>query len=164
MHYELCTMNYALPLPLLPFDNKTKKTSFLFCIVLTYSYLCRRNDKRYAMALNEYKPQKLYYSIKEVAKMFELNESTLRYWETEFPMLKPKTSGPAKVRQYQEKDIDTIRLIHNLVKVRGFKLAAAKKMINANPDGSERTAEVLSRLIGVRDELQALKKQLDYLQ
>ncbi|MCR5642811.1 MAG: MerR family transcriptional regulator [Prevotella sp.] len=116
------------------------------------------------MALNEYKPQKLYYSIKEVAKMFELNESTLRYWETEFPMLKPKTSGPAKVRQYQEKDIDTIRLIHNLVKVRGFKLAAAKKMINANPDGSERTAEVLSRLIGVRDELQALKKQLDYLQ
>jgi hypothetical protein len=37
-------------------------------------------------------------------------------------------------------------------------------MINANPDGSERTAEVLSRLIGVRDELQALKKQLDYLQ
>jgi DNA-binding transcriptional MerR regulator len=116
------------------------------------------------MALNLNKNLKLYYSIKEVADMFGLNESTLRYWETEFPMLKPKTSGPAKVRQYQEKDIDTIRLIHNLVKVRGFKLAAAKKMINANPDGSERTAEVLSRLIGVRDELQALKKQLDYLQ
>ena len=54
------------------------------------------------MALNAYKPQKLYYSIKEVAEMFGLNESTLRYWETEFPFLKPKTSGPAKVRQYQE--------------------------------------------------------------
>lgn len=116
------------------------------------------------MALNEYKPQKLYYSIKEVAKMFDLNESTLRYWETEFPMLKPKTSGPAKVRQYQEKDIELIKLIHNLVKVRGFKLAAAKKVINANRDGSDRTAEVLSRLIVVRDELQSLKKQLDYLQ
>ena len=79
------------------------------------------------MALNLNKNLKLYYSIKEVAEMFELNESTLRYWEQEFPFLKPKTTGPAKVRQYQEKDIEQIRLIHNLVKVRGFKLAAARK-------------------------------------
>ena len=116
------------------------------------------------MALNAYKPQKLYYSIKEVAEMFGLNESTLRYWETEFPFLKPKTSGPAKVRQYQEKDIEQLRLIHNLVKVRGFKLAAAKKIINSNRDGADKTADVISRLIGVRDELQSLKRQLDYLQ
>ena len=115
------------------------------------------------MALNEYKPQKLYYSIKEVAKMFGLNESTLRYWETEFPFLKPKTSGPARVRQYQDKDIEQIRLIHNLVKVRGFKLAAAKKIINNNRDGADKTADVLTRLISVRDELMALKRQLDYL-
>ena len=117
-----------------------------------------------AMALNAYKPQKLYYSIKEVAKMFGLNESTLRYWETEFPFLKPKTSGPAKVRQYQDKDIEQLKLIHNLVKVRGFKLAAAKKIINNNRDGADKTADVLTRLISVRDELQALKRQLDYLQ
>ena len=116
------------------------------------------------MALNEYKPKKLYYSIKEVAEMFGLNESTLRYWETEFPFLKPKTSGPAKVRQYQDKDIEQIKLIHNLVKVRGFKLAAAKKIINNNRDGADTTADVLTRLISVRDELQALKRQLDYLQ
>ncbi len=116
------------------------------------------------MALNPYKSQKLYYSIKEVAEMFGLNESTLRYWETEFPLLKPKTSGPAKVRQYQEKDIEQIRLIHNLVKVRGFKLAAAKKIINSNRDGADKTADVLSRLISVRNELQTLKRQLDYLQ
>ena len=116
------------------------------------------------MALNEYKPQKLYYSIKEVAEMFGLNESTLRYWETEFPFLRPKTSGPAKVRQYQEKDIEQLKLIHNLVKVRGFKLAAAKKMINANRDGADRKAEVLTKLINVRTELQSLKRQLDYLQ
>ena len=116
------------------------------------------------MALNEYKPQKLYYSIKEVAKMFGLNESTLRYWETEFPFLKPKTTGPAKVRQYQDKDIEQIKLIYNLVKVRGFKLAAAKKIISSNRDGADKTADVLTRLISVRDELQALKRQLDYLQ
>lgn len=116
------------------------------------------------MALNLNKNLKLYYSIKEVAEMFGLNESTLRYWETEFPYLKPKTSGPAKVRQYTEKDIEQIRLIHNLVKVRGFKLAAAKKIINNNRDGAERTADMLERLTNVRNDLQTLKRQLDGLQ
>ena len=116
------------------------------------------------MALNLNKNLKLYYSIKEVADMFGLNESTLRYWETEFPYLKPKTSGPAKIRQYQEKDIEQIKLIHNLVKVRGFKLAAAKKIINSNRDGADKRAEVLTKLLSVRDDLQALKKQMDFLQ
>ena len=115
------------------------------------------------MALNLNKNLKLYYSIREVAEMFELNESTLRYWEQEFPFLRPKTSGPSKVRQYAEKDIEQIRLIHNLVKVRGFRISAAKKMINANRKGADKTAEVLSSLIDVRSELQSLKKQLDYL-
>jgi len=116
------------------------------------------------MALNLNKNLKLYYSIKEVAAMFGLNESTLRYWEQEFPYLKPKTSGSAKIRQYRETDIEQIRLIHNLVKVRGFKLAAAKKIINSNRDGADKRAEVLTKLIDVRAELQALKKQLDYLE
>lgn len=116
------------------------------------------------MALNPDKKVKLYYTIKEVAQEIGVNESTLRYWEQEFPYLKPKTSGPAKIRQYQEKDIEQIRLIHNLVKVRGFKLAAAKKIINSNRDGADRKADVLSRLISVRDDLQALKKQMDFLQ
>ena len=116
------------------------------------------------MALNLDKNLKRYYSIREVAEMFGLNESTLRYWEQEFPYLTPKTSGPAKIRQYQEKDIDQIRLIHNLVKVRGFKLAAAKKIINSNRDGADRKAEVLTKLIDIRTELQTLKKQMDYLE
>lgn len=112
------------------------------------------------MALNLDKNLKLYYSISEVAKMFGLNESTLRYWEQEFPYLKPKTKGPSKVRQYTEKDIEQIRLIHNLVKVRGFKLAAAKKIINSNRTGADKTAEVLDRLMAIRDELQVMKQQL----
>ena len=115
------------------------------------------------MALNTNKNLKLYYSIKEVAEMFGLNESTLRYWETEFPYLRPKTNSTNKVRQYSEKDIEQIRLIHNLVKVRGFKLAAARKMINANRDGAERKAEVISHLIDIRNELQLMKHQLDEL-
>lgn len=115
------------------------------------------------MALNLNKNLKLYYSIKEVASMFGVNESTLRYWETEFPYLKPKTTGAAKIRQYQQKDIDQIKLIHNLVKVRGFKLAAAKRIINANRNGADKKAEVLTKLIDVREQLQALKRQMDYL-
>lgn len=115
------------------------------------------------MALNTNKNLKLYYSISEVATMFELNESTLRYWEKEFPYLKPKTSGPSKVRQYTEKDIEQIRLIHSLVKVRGFKLAAAKKIINSNRNGAERTADVLERLTAVKEDLIALKKQIEGL-
>ena len=108
-------------------------------------------------------PEKLYYSLRETENETGVPASTLRYWEKEFPYLKPKNSGPAKIRQYAEKDIEQIRLIHNLVKVRGFKLAAAKKIINANRDGADRKAEVLSRLIDIRTELQTLKKQMDYL-
>ena len=116
------------------------------------------------MALNLNKNLKLYYSIKEVAEMFGLNESTLRFWESEFPYLKPKTAGPNKARQYTEKDIEQVRLIHNLVKERGFRIAAAKKIINANRDGADRRAEVLTRLIAVREDLKALKRQIDGLQ
>ena len=112
------------------------------------------------MALNLDTNLKLYYSISEVAKMFGLNDSTQRYWEQENPYLKPKTNGPSNVRQYTEKDIEQIRLIHNLVKVRGFKLAAAKKIINSNRTGADKTAEVLDRLMAIRDELQAMKQQL----
>ena len=114
------------------------------------------------MALNPDKPRKLYYSIKEVAQMLDVNESLLRYWETEFPHLKPKTTGN-RVRQYTEKDIEQIKVIYNLVKVRGFKIAAARKMLNANRAGVDKSAEVLDNLIKVRDDLKELKLQLDGL-
>jgi len=95
--------------------------------------------------------------------MFDLNESTLRYWETEFPFLKPKTSGPAKIRQYQEKDLEQIRLIHNLVKVRGFKIAAAREILTKNRQGVQKTADALQKLIELREDLQVLKSHLDAL-
>jgi len=114
------------------------------------------------MAETSGKNLKRYYTIKEVAQMFSLNESTLRYWESEFPSLCPRTVGQ-NVRQYQEKDIELIRLIHNLVKVRGFKLAAARKMISANRGATEKSVEVLNSLIAVRDELKALNEALGRL-
>ena len=114
------------------------------------------------MPLKTEKPGKLYYSIKEVAQMLDVSESLLRYWETEFPHLKPKTTGN-RVRQYTPKDIEQIRLIYNLVKVRGFKLAAARKMLNENRDGADKSARIIEMLTEVRDELQEIKSHLDSL-
>mgnify|MGYP004498856597 CR=1 FL=1 len=112
------------------------------------------------MALNTEKNLKTYYTIKEVAKMFSLTESTLRYWETEFPYLKPRTTAN-NVRQYTDKDIEELRYIHNLVKVRGFKLAAARKIISSNRDGVDKSTKILEQLIDVRNQLQEMKEALD---
>lgn len=110
--------------------------------------------------LKKDKELKLYYSIKEVAQQLGVNESTLRYWEKEFPQLKPKTQALNKVRQYTTEDVELLKTIYNLVKVRGFKLAAARKMLNQNRKGADRSSEVLETLMSVRDQLQELKHQL----
>lgn len=110
--------------------------------------------------LKKDKELKLYYSIKEVAQQLGVNESTLRYWEREFPQLKPKTQALNKVRQYTAEDMELLKTIYNLVKVRGFKLAAARKMLNENRRGADRSSEVLETLISVRSQLQELKRQL----
>lgn len=110
--------------------------------------------------LKKDKELKLYYSIKEVAQQLGVNESTLRYWEKEFPQLKPKTQALNKVRQYTAEDMELLKTIYNLVKVRGFKLAAARKMLNENRRGADRSSEVLETLIFVRSQLQELKRQL----
>ena len=107
-------------------------------------------------------PRKLYYSIKEVAQQINVTESLLRYWETEVPHFRPKTTGN-RVRQYTEKDIEQIKVIYNLVKVRGFKIAAARKMLQENRNGAEKSQKVMETLISVRNQLKELKKQLDGL-
>ena len=114
------------------------------------------------MPLKTEKPKKLYYSIREVAEMFDVAESLLRYWETEFPQIRPKTTGN-RVRQYTEKEIEQLRFIYNLVKVRGFKLAAARKMLHQNKKNVDSSTQALERLIRVREDLRELKRQLDYL-
>lgn len=94
--------------------------------------------------------------------MFGINESALRYWEKVFPQIQPKTNARG-IRQYTKEDIEEIRLIYNMSKVRGFKLDAAKKMISANRQGVDKSAQVMELLISSRDKLQELKKQLDML-
>lgn len=115
------------------------------------------------MALNTNKIIKRYYSISEVSKMLGVSETTLRYWETQMPQLNPKTRAGSNVRQYEEKDLEVLRNIYNLVKVRGFRISAARKYLSENRQGVEKKAEILSTLISVRDELKNIKQQLDTL-
>ena len=95
--------------------------------------------------------------------MVDVAESTLRYWEKEFPNLHPKTVPGTKVRQYSEDDIKEVKVIYNLIKVRGFKIANARKYLRENKDGADRSQELLATLITVRDKLQRLKSSLDTL-
>lgn len=114
------------------------------------------------MALNPKKELKMYYSISEVADMLGVSETLLRYWEKEFPTIAPK-KVVRNIRQYTKEDISQIRLVYNLVKVRGLKLSAAREVLRRNRKGEERTDEVIERLQAIREELVAIKKELDGL-
>ena len=114
------------------------------------------------MALKADKELKLYYSISEVAKMFGVNESLLRYWEKEFPMIAPKKAG-GNIRQYQKEDIENIRLVYHLVKEKGMTLQGAKQKLKMNRETTIRTTEILDRLKLIREELVSMRKELDYL-
>ena len=94
--------------------------------------------------------------------MLGVSESMLRFWEKEIPMIKPKTTGN-NIRQYTEQDIENIKVVYNLVKVRGFKLAAARKMLKEQKNSVSSDTKVLETLIKLRDQLQEMKKQFDYL-
>lgn len=106
--------------------------------------------------------EKLYYSIKEVAEMFGENESLLRYWEKEFPSIRPKKAG-RNIRQYTKEDIENIRLIYHLVKEKGMTLAGARLKLKQNPDTVRQTVEIVARLTSVKEELLKIRKELDVL-
>lgn len=115
------------------------------------------------MTLSTDKNTKLYYSIKEVAQLVGVSESTLRYWETEFPSIRPKIVSSTKVRQYAEKDVEQIKVIYNLLKVRGFKISAARKYMRENRLSVDKSSVVLETLTNVRDELKSLREHLNGL-
>lgn len=114
------------------------------------------------MPLNPDKNLKIYYSIKEVAEQVGVNESTLRFWEKEFPRIRPKTTAQG-VRQYTEKDIEQIKVIYNLIKVRGFKIAAARKYLAANKEDAEKKTVIIEKLTNLRNELKDMKDRLNSL-
>lgn len=103
---------------------------------------------------------KLYYSVSEVAKMFDVAPSLLRFWEKEFPQIAPKQAGRG-VRQYTQEDIETVGLIYHLVKEKGMTLAGAKQRLTDNKERTVKQYQVLTRLKAIKEELLAIKKELD---
>ena len=111
------------------------------------------------MALNPNKDLKKYYSIQEVAKMYNVSESLLRFWETEFPQLKPRRAG-RDIRQYSKDDVKLVGVIHDLVKRRGLKLSAARDVLRKNKEGAYRSNEAIDTLKAIRAQLVELRKNL----
>ena len=109
---------------------------------------------------NTDKELKLYYSISEVAGMFDVNESLLRFWEKEFPQLRPKKGGRG-IRQYRKEDIETVKLIYHLVKERGMTLDGARRALKGGGmPGVARDMELLERLQSIRAQLVEVRNEL----
>lgn len=106
------------------------------------------------------KDYKLYYSIAEVAEMFGVNQSLLRFWEKEFPQIAPHTNGRG-VRQYRKEDVDMVGLIYYLVKEQGMTLSGARQKLKDNRETTLRNFEVVRRLKNIRAELVSLREGLD---
>lgn len=103
---------------------------------------------------------KKYYKIKDAAELLGVNQSTLRYWESEFPEVKPIRS-PKNQRYYTPDDIETLRIIYYLVKIRGLKIDAAKEQMKLNRSNISKRMEIIDRLNDVRDELYLMLKALE---
>ncbi len=109
--------------------------------------------------LKKKKTGKLYYSIGEVAELFEVNASLIRFWEKEFDILKPQKNKKGN-RIYTLKDIDDLRIIYHLVKERGYTLEGAREKIRKNREDVERKVEITDTLNHVREFLLEIRKEL----
>jgi len=104
-------------------------------------------------------PDKLYYSIGEVAKAFDVNTSLIRYWEQEFPIIKPKKNKKGN-RYFTPQDIDHFKIIYYLVKEKGYTLDGARIALATNQKVSD-TVSLIDRLEFVKAELFKLKEALN---
>ncbi len=104
------------------------------------------------MPYKEAKVEKLYYSIGEVAKMFDVNTSLIRFWEKEFDIIKPKKNKKGN-RLFTKKDIDNFHIIFHLVKEKGMTLKGAKKKMKENKDDTEHNFEIIRSLEQIKEML-----------
>lgn len=104
-------------------------------------------------------PDKLYYSIGEVAEMFEVNTSLIRFWDKEFDIIKPKKNNKGN-RLFTPTDIKHFRLIYHLVKEKGYTLKGAKEFLKVNPEGIDKNAEIVDSLNRIKQELLGLKEAM----
>lgn len=103
---------------------------------------------------------KKFYKIGDVATILGIPMSTLRYWETQFTIIKPRRNAK-NIRFYTPNDIETIRKVYYLVKEKGLKLDAAQEQIRVNRDGVDKRFEVVEKLKAIKADLQELQRALD---
>ncbi|CAN5846737.1 MerR family transcriptional regulator [soil metagenome] len=111
------------------------------------------------MPYKEQETVKLYYSIGEVAKMFDVNASLLRFWEKEFDIIKPKKNKKGD-RIFTQEDVADFRAIYHLVKERGYTLQGAKEKLKSNRNDTFDNVEMVKSLERVKGFLLELKAQL----
>jgi len=104
-------------------------------------------------------PEKLYYTIGEVAKAFDVNASLLRFWEKEFSVIKPKKNAKGN-RYFTKEDIKNIELIYHLVKEKGYTLEGAKVHLKMQKNQILENFEIIRKLNKIKAELEVLKQNL----
>ncbi len=104
-------------------------------------------------------PEKLYYTIGEVAKAFDVNTSLLRFWEKEFSVIKPKKNAKGN-RYFSKEDVRNIELIYHLVKEKGYTLEGAKVHLKSEKKQVLENFEIIRKLEKIKADLQALKNNL----
>ena len=112
------------------------------------------------MPYKEKEIEKQYYTIGEVAAMFDVAASLIRFWETEFEQLKPKKNKKGN-RQYTKQDIETLRTVYHLVKERGYTIQGAKDVMKNKSVQTKDKLEIIDSLEKVRSFLVGIKNQLN---
>ena len=105
---------------------------------------------------------KKFYKIGDVSEILGIPESTLRYWETQFTIIKPRRNKK-NIRYYTPHDIEIISKVYYLVKEKGLKLDAAQAQIRHNRDGVDKRYDAIEQLKAIREQLVAFQKSLDDL-
>ena len=103
--------------------------------------------------------KKLYYSIGEIAKTFDVNTSLIRFWEKEFDIIKPKKNAKGN-RMFTQEDVDNLFIIYHLVKERGYTLVGAKEKLKDNKEDTINQIEMVKSLENVKSFLLEMKKHI----
>lgn len=109
---------------------------------------------------DENKSDKLFYTIGEVARMFDVNASLIRFWEKEFPIIKPKKNKKGN-RLFTPRDIENFHLIYHLVKERGMTLSGAKKKLKENREDTHNNFEIIKKLQEIKQMIVEIRDTLE---
>lgn len=104
--------------------------------------------------------EKSYFTIGEVAEMFGVSTSLIRFWEQEFDILQPKKNKKGN-RLFTRKDLDNLKLIYHLVKERGYTLKGAREKLKGNQEQLDRDLQIVASLQRLKNFLNELKADMD---